>query len=162
MIDIRCIHLLWEPISYKPGWSCLVFIGLCLESWIYICFGLLRFVMCDGRPHELPSLAWRGHVAPDLSYRQALATFGLPTLKERKERLARDFFVKTVRNPEHKLRHLLPHERTIKYGLPTAKLYQNRITIQPELRRPLFPRGLPTGYEPRVYSCLVASCGGAI
>ena len=64
-------------------------------------------------------------VAPDLSYRQALANFGLPTLKERRERLARDFFIKIVRNPDHKLRHLLPHEKTIKYGLRTAKPDQN-------------------------------------
>ena len=105
-------------------------------------------------------------VAPDLSYRQALANFGLPTLKERRERLARDFFIKIVRNPDHKLRHLLPHERTIKYGLRTAKLYQNvnpTYNIQAELRRPLFPMGLlPTGYKPQVYSYLVTSCGGAI
>ena len=53
-------------------------------------------------------------VAPDLSYRQALANLGLSTLKEGTERLAKDFFVKIVRNPDHKLRHLLPHERTIK------------------------------------------------
>ena len=63
--------------------------------------------------------------APDLSYRQALANFGLPTLKERRETLARDFFIEIVRNPDHKLRHILPHERTIKYDLQTAKPYQN-------------------------------------
>ena len=80
-------------------------------------------------------------VAPDLSYRQALANFGLPTLKERRERLARDFFIKIVRNSDHKLRHLLPHERTIKYGLRTAKPYQNPKYNTPELRRPLFPMG---------------------
>ena len=45
-------------------------------------------------------------VAPDLSYRQALANFGLPALKERRERLARDFFIKIVKTPDHKLRHL--------------------------------------------------------
>ena len=102
-------------------------------------------------------------VAPDLSYRQVLANFGLPTLKERRERLARDFFIKIVRNPDHKLCHL-PHERTIKYGLQTAEPYQNpKYNIQPELRRPLFPMGLLlTGYKPQVYSYLVNSCGGAI
>ena len=103
-------------------------------------------------------------VAPGLSYRQALASFDLNTLKERRERLARDFFINIVRNPDHKLRHLLPHERTIKYGLRTAKPDQNpTYNTQPELRRPLFPMGLlPTGYEPRVYSCLIAPYGGAI
>ena len=81
-------------------------------------------------------------VAPDLSYRQALANFGLPTLKERRERLARDFFIKIVRNPDHKLRHLLPHERTIKYGLRTAKPDQNPTYNTAGTKRTLIPYGI--------------------
>ena len=75
---------------------------------------------------KLESIQWQATCidASDLSYRQALANFGLPTLKERRERLARDFFIKIVRNPDHKLCHLLPYERTIKYGQLTAKPYQ--------------------------------------
>ena len=81
-------------------------------------------------------------VAPDLSYRQALANFGLPTLKERRERLARDIFIKIVRNPDRKLRHLLPHERTIKYGLRTAKPYQNPTYNTARTKKTLIPYGI--------------------
>ena len=81
-------------------------------------------------------------VAPDLSYRQALANFGLPTLKERRERLARDFFIKIVRNPDLKLRHLLPHEKTIKYGLLTAKPYQNPTNNTARTKKTLIPYGI--------------------
>ena len=78
-------------------------------------------------------------VAPDLSYRQALASFGLPTLKERRQRLARVFFIKIVRNPGHKLRHLRPHERTIKYGLRTAKFFQHPKYNTAKTKKTLIP-----------------------
>ena len=81
-------------------------------------------------------------VAPDLSYKQALAKFGLPTLKERRERLARDCFIKIVRNPDHKLRHVLPHERTMKYGLRTAKPYQNPKYNTARTKKTLIPCGI--------------------
>ena len=81
-------------------------------------------------------------VAPDLSYRQVLANFGLPTLKERRERLATDFFIKIVGNPHHKLCHLLPHERTIKYGLGTAKPYQNPKYNTARTKKTLIPYGI--------------------
>ena len=81
-------------------------------------------------------------VAPDLSYRQVLANFGLPTLKERRERLARDFFIKIVRSPDHKLRHLLPHKRTMQYGLRTAKLYHNPTYNTARTKKTLIPYGI--------------------
>ena len=80
-------------------------------------------------------------VAPDLSYRQVLANFGLPTLKERRD-LTRDFYIKIVRNPDHKLCYLLPHERTIMYGLRTAKPYQNPKFNTARTRKTLIPYGI--------------------
>ena len=67
---------------------------------------------------------------------------------EEREAGLRTFSIKVVRNPDHKLRHLLPHERTIKYGLQRAKRYQIPKFNTARTRRPLFPLGLPTGYEP--------------
>ena len=93
---------------------------------------------------KIESIQWRAMciVAPDLSYRQALANFGLPTRKERRERLARDFFIKIVRNPDHKLRHLLPHERTIKYSLRTARPYQNPKYNTARTKKTVIPYGI--------------------
>jgi len=81
-------------------------------------------------------------VAPDMSYRQALSTFGLPTLKERREGLARDFFIKIIEKPDHKLHHLLPPERTVKYALRTAKPYHNSHFNTVRTRRTLIPYGI--------------------
>ena len=63
-------------------------------------------------------------------------------MQERRERLARDFFIKIVRNPDHKLRHLLPHKRTIKYGLRTPKPYQIPKYNTATTKKTLIPYGI--------------------
>ena len=97
-------------------------------------------------------------VAPDLSYRQTLANFGLPMWEDRRQGLARDFFIKIVRNPNHKLRHLLPHERTIKYGLRTAKPYQSLKFNTAKIRKNLIPYGTAHWIQTltlQLFGCLI-------
>ena len=90
----------------------------------------------------------RAAVAPDLSYRQALANFGLPTLKERREGLARDFFIKLVRNLIINCANSSHTRELSSMAFEQLSRTKTQSTIQPELRRPLFPMGLLTGYKP--------------
>ena len=53
---------------------------------------------------------------PDLSYSKALETYGLKTLKERRETLSTKLFNNIAKDPHHTLHKLLP-ERTHFYNL---------------------------------------------
>ena len=53
-------------------------------------------------------------IFPDLSYREALAASGLPTLCDRRKSLCRQFFQAMLR-PGHRLHHLLLKRRHMSY-----------------------------------------------
>ena len=55
-------------------------------------------------------------IYPDLSYRVALETAGLPKLHERRERISTDLFDEIVCDPTHRLHSLLPQRKSCKYA----------------------------------------------
>ena len=61
-------------------------------------------------------------VCPDLSYGNALAKVGLPTLHDRHEHMCRRFF-QAMLQPERRLHHLLPEKRDTGYGLRNSNKY---------------------------------------
>ena len=56
-------------------------------------------------------------IYPDLSYRVALETAGLPKLHESRERISTDLFDEIVCDPTHRLHSLLPQRKSCKYAL---------------------------------------------
>ena len=56
-------------------------------------------------------------IHPDLSYRVALETAGLPKLNKRRERISTDLFDEIVCDPTHRLHSLLPQRKSCKYAL---------------------------------------------
>ena len=56
-------------------------------------------------------------IYPDLSYRVALETAGLPKLHERRERISTDLFDEMICDPTHRLYSLLPQRKSRKYAL---------------------------------------------
>ena len=61
-------------------------------------------------------------IDPGLSYNEALTLTGLETLHARRERMSQSFFLKTLA-PDHKLHHLIPEPREVRYGLRRANRY---------------------------------------
>ena len=74
--------------------------------------------LTDKQSEPLDSIQKRAMVIifPDLSYGDALAKLGLPTLHDRREHLCRRFFQAMLQH-EHRLYHLLPEKRDSGYGL---------------------------------------------
>ena len=68
-------------------------------------------------------------LSPDLSYGDALAKLGLPTLHDRREHLCRRFF-QAILQPEYRLHHLVPEKCDTGYGLRNSNKYppSNRCT----------------------------------
>ena len=85
-------------------------------------------------------------VYPDLSYRRALSLTGMQTLHQRREHIARGFFVQMLQ-PNHKLHHLLPEPRDIMYNLRTVPKY-SRIGKSKRFCSTLVPYGLAHWQQP--------------
>ena len=85
-------------------------------------------------------------VYPDLSYRRALSLTGMQTLHQRREDIARGFFVQMLQ-PNHKLHHLLPEPRDTTYNLRTKPKYP-RIGKTKRFCSTLVPYGLSHWQQP--------------
>ena len=62
-------------------------------------------------------------IYPNASYDEALTLSGLETLHARRERIAQNFF-NEVLSQEHRLHHLLPEPRDVRYDLRAVRTYE--------------------------------------
>ncbi len=80
-------------------------------------------------------------IYPDLSYREALAQSGLPTMHDRRSLLCRQFF-QAMLQPEHRLHHLLPEMRDTGYRLRNRHRFPLANAKHERFKRTLIPHGL--------------------
>ena len=62
-------------------------------------------------------------IYPDASYDEAMTLSGLEMLHAGRERMAQSFF-NEVLSPEHRLHHLLPEPRDVRYDLRAVRTYE--------------------------------------
>lgn len=80
-------------------------------------------------------------IFPELPYREALATSGLPTLRDRRESLCRKFF-HAMLQPGHRLHNLLPERRHMSYHLRNRSMLPPLRARHERFKRTLIPYGL--------------------
>ena len=94
-------------------------------------------------------------IYPDASYDEALTLLRLETLHAHHERIARNFFDQVL-SPEHRLHHLLPESRDVRYDLKLRVLTNSRDWEHGRPRILFFPMAWSIGsnHDNSVINCL--------